>query len=320
MAFTFGFFNAQQVNGDYDRKYGADELAEYFSYLIGNGISGDVSNCFKVSAGSGMQIYIEPGYGWINGYWCKSDTRIAKSLSVAPSVGNRFDSVVLRYVRADRKIDIDVVEGEASSTSSSYKQLVRNSDIYEIMLGYVVISAGATAVTQSMIVDTRSNDNLCGIVSTFSQKTLADGSVTNEKLANNSVSYDKLAKNALYSPVNKPTAATYAVQDSDVGKTIVDNYVNRNSAVTWTISKAVLDAFDVGTELAFARTYNTVSVSIALAGARVINRESGQVGSASAAVTFKLPEIGSMCALKKVEQDNSAGSFWVLTGDVEVAS
>ncbi len=186
MAFTFGFFNAQQVNGDYDRKYGADELAEYFSYLIGNGISGDVSNCFKVSAGSGMQVYIEPGYGWINGYWCKSNARVTKSLSVAPSIGNRVDSVVLRYIRADRKIDIDVVEGEASS-SSSYKQLVRNSDIYEIMLGYITVSAGATAITQSMITDTRADNSLCGVVSTFSQKVLADGSVTYEKLASDAV-------------------------------------------------------------------------------------------------------------------------------------
>lgn len=149
---------------------------------------------------------------------------------------------------------------------------------------------------------------------------LADAAVTGAKIAVGAVARNNLAKDALYSPVNKPTAITYAVQDSDVGKTIVDIYANRNSALTWTISKAVLDAFNVGTELAFARTYNTVGVTITLTGARVINRDAGNFGGASATATFKLPEKGSMCALKKVEQDNSAGSFWILTGDVEVVT
>ena len=182
MSVTFGFFNAQQVNGDYDRKYGADELAEYFASLIGNGISADIENCFKISAASGMQISIAAGYAWINGYWIKNDAAITKTLAVAPSSNFRVDSVVLRFSKENRSIEIAIVQGDVSSTSV-FKPLTRTDDVYELMLGYVTVSAGISAITSSMITDTRSNETYCGIISTFSQKAIPDRSITFAKLA-----------------------------------------------------------------------------------------------------------------------------------------
>lgn len=197
MSVTFGFFNAQQVNGDYDRKYGADELAEYFASLIGNGISADIENCFRISAVSGMQISIAAGYAWINGYWIKSDAAVVKTLAIAPSSNSRIDSVVLRFSKESRSIEIAIVQGDVSSTPV-FKSLTRTDDIYELMLGYVTISAGISAITSSMITDTRSNETYCGIISTFSQKAIPDGSVGTAKLANKSVTGEKVA-DALFS-------------------------------------------------------------------------------------------------------------------------
>ena len=186
MSVTYGFFNAQQVNGDYDRKYGADELAEYFASLIGNGISADVTDCFKITPVSGMQISINAGYAWINGYWVKNDSAVIKTLAVAPSANSRKDSIVLRFSKADRSIELFVVQGDASSTPS-FKPLTRTSDVYELMIGYITITAGISAITSAMITDTRENTDYCGIISTFSQRVLPDGSITSIKLANDSV-------------------------------------------------------------------------------------------------------------------------------------
>lgn len=207
MSVTYGFFNAQQVNGDYDRKYGADELAEYFASLIGNGISADITDCFKITHISGMQISINVGYAWINGYWVKNDAVISKTLAVAPASGSRVDSVVLRFSKADRSIDLVVVQGDVNA---SFKALTRTSDIYELMLGYITISAGASAITASMITDTRSNEAYCGILSTFSQKAIPDKSITTEKIADKaitaaqlddaSVEKDKIAADAITMP------------------------------------------------------------------------------------------------------------------------
>lgn len=187
MSVTFGFFNAQQVNGDYDRKYGADELAEYFASLIGDGISADIENCFKISAVSGMQISIAAGYAWINGYWIKNDAVVIKTLAVAPPSNSRIDSVILRFNKEDRKIEIVIVQGDVSSTPT-FKSLTRNDNVYELMLGYITVSAGISEITSSMITDTRSNETYCGIISTFSQKAIPDGSITSVKLGTEAVS------------------------------------------------------------------------------------------------------------------------------------
>lgn len=135
-----------------------------------------------------------------------------------------------------------------------------------------------------------------------------------------SVTRAKLAQDALYSPITKPTTTTYNVVASDLGKTIVDAYSTRNNNLTWNLSKSLLDSSPIGTEIAFARTYTSQSITLSITGARIINADSGQVGGASQTVSFSLPEKGSMCALKKLENDSTYGSFWILTGNVEVVS
>ncbi len=149
---------------------------------------------------------------------------------------------------------------------------------------------------------------------------IADGAVTSAKISDGSVTRSKLAADALYSPITKPTTTTYDVVASDLGKTIVDVYSTRNKNLTWNLSKSLLDSFPIGTEIAFARTYTTQGITLNITGARIINADSGQVGGASQTVSFSLPERGSMCALKKLENDSTYGSFWILTGNAEVIS
>ena len=149
---------------------------------------------------------------------------------------------------------------------------------------------------------------------------IANGSVSNVKIADGAVTRAKLAQDALYSPITKPTTTTYNVVASDLGKTIVDAYSTRNNNLTWNLSKSLLDSSPIGTEIAFAKTYTTQSITLNITGARIINADSGQVGDASQTVSFSLPERGSMCALKKLENDSTYGSFWILTGNVEVVS
>ena len=145
-------------------------------------------------------------------------------------------------------------------------------------------------------------------------------SIPTSAYQNASVSRTKLARDALYSPMTKPTTTTYNVVASDLGKTIVDAYSTRNNNLTWNLSKSLLDSFPIGAEIAFARTYTTQSITLNITGARIINADSGQVGGASQTVSFSLPERGSMCALKKLENDSTYGSFWILTGNAEVIS
>lgn len=139
-----------------------------------------------------------------------------------------------------------------------------------------------------------------------------------DSIAPGAVTRAKLAGDALYSPVRKYTATSYDIIADDLGKTLADGYSVRNNNITLTMSKALMDVAPVGAEIAFARTYNMKSIKLTTTGARIINIDAGQIGGASATVTLSLPERGSMFALKKIEQDNTYGSFWILTGNVEV--
>lgn len=149
---------------------------------------------------------------------------------------------------------------------------------------------------------------------------IANGSVSGAKIADGAITRVKLAQDALYSPILKPSTTEYNLTVNHAGLTVADTYSLRNSALVWSMSKEVADAFPIGAEIAFLRSYNSVGITIQMVGTRVINVDSGQVGSVSGTVSFSLPERGSMCALKKLENDSTYGSFWILTGNVEVIS
>lgn len=186
---TYGFFNAVYVEGIPDRSYTADNLSEFFESIIGDGVSADIQDSFKVLAGSGMQINLNPGFCWIHGYYAKNSSLYPMVVSAAPPTDTRIDAVVLRWSRSDRNILPQVLTGVASPNPQR-PQITRNADTYDLLLGYITLNAGDSAITSDMITDTRADTDVCGIIDTFASRLLPDGSVTTEKIAPNAVSID----------------------------------------------------------------------------------------------------------------------------------
>ena len=183
MSVTYGFFNAELVNGDYDRKYTADQLAEYFASLIGNGVSAAIENCFKVVPSSGMVVNVSIGFAWIKGFWVKSDAAYPLIISSAPSTGYRKDLIVLRFNRSDRSITPTIIKGTVSNTSpASVPSYSRTVDEFDLVLASVDLSAGASSITSAMITDLRSDTTYCGIIDTFANLLIPTGSITADKL------------------------------------------------------------------------------------------------------------------------------------------
>lgn len=201
MSVTYGFFNANLVEGDYDRKYTADQLAEFFSSLIRNGVSAAITDCFKVVPNSGLSINISAGFAWINGYWAKNDSAYALTETAAPATGYRQDLVVLRFNRSDRTIIPTIITGTVSSTTPApLPAYSRTSAQYDLVLASIALSAGDSAITSSMITDLRSYDFYCGIVSTFDSVLIPTGSIHSDQLAGGSVTNEKLDLSAGFSP------------------------------------------------------------------------------------------------------------------------
>lgn len=200
MSVTYGFFNANLVEGDYDRKYTADQLAEFFAYLLGNGISASVENNFKVTPSSGMGINVAPGFGWINGFWVKNDASFELIDSTVPSSGYRKDLVVLRFNRTDRSISPLIIQGTVSQVSpATIPEYKRTTQEYDLVLAMIDLEAGNSSIVASMITDLRENETYCGIVDTFSARLIPSGSIQSESLADESVITAKIALGAITS-------------------------------------------------------------------------------------------------------------------------
>ena len=76
MAFSFGFFNAKNL----DRTYTAENFNDYLGSIICDGIQDNLGQCFKLSA-SKLKLTIGSGKAWIQGHYFISDTAYTYDLS-----------------------------------------------------------------------------------------------------------------------------------------------------------------------------------------------------------------------------------------------
>lgn len=160
-----GFFDAHLVGNEYDRVYLAEQFASYFASFIGNGIFGNKLNELQVLSMEtpAMQIRIQEGQGWINGYWYENMSELHLPIEVADGVLSRIDSVVLRLGIAERNMWIAVKKGTPSYEPIA-PEVTRNDDYFELQLATVWIGAGYTNIKQSDITDTRLVTDVCGLV------------------------------------------------------------------------------------------------------------------------------------------------------------
>lgn len=158
------FFNAELVDGKYDRGYNADDLSEYFSSLIGNGIFANPSSSLQVVADSqNMSVNIKSGMAFIYGRRYINTDDLPLSIQVADGVLNRIDKLVLRLDYINREIKSYVKTGKAASNPVA-PEIARNSEVYELGLADIYIEKGATRISNANITDLRFNDAYCGVV------------------------------------------------------------------------------------------------------------------------------------------------------------
>lgn len=159
MAIRSGFFNS--VNGD--RKYKAENMAEYWGSLVGNGVHPEPETGLKVVSNDDMTVTVKPGKAWINGYFMKNDDNYTLDIDVASGILNRTDRVVVRLDKSDREIRLEIKKGEEGSETDAL-ELQRDADAYELGIAEISVRAGAISILQSDVKDTRKDRALCGLV------------------------------------------------------------------------------------------------------------------------------------------------------------
>ena len=148
MAFTCGFFNSQ--NGD--RKYNAEQMASIFDGLIKDGVYDTVGDIFAVTPGTGMQVLVGSGRAWFDHTWNNNDAPYPLAITAADVSLPRYDAVVLETNHSDtvRTNRLRVLTGTPARNPVK-PTMTSTANVKQHPLAYIKVTAGATAITQSMI-------------------------------------------------------------------------------------------------------------------------------------------------------------------------
>lgn len=161
MAEKSGFFNARFINGEYDRKYSADDYSDNLAVVIGNGVLRSTADDLKVTA-TGMIPKVNAGRAWINGHYYRNTAQMALASVPVAAGGNRWDRVIVRMDKtlANRDVSIVYLQGTASNNPTK-PALTRTDTIYDICLADIYVSSGASTL---VVYDTRDDTDVCGWV------------------------------------------------------------------------------------------------------------------------------------------------------------
>lgn len=157
-----GFFNSSSG----DRIYDATDFAAYFGDLVSNGIFYRNADNLRVGVAVGMQVLVQPGSAWINGYHYANTTPLDLQITTADGVNPRIDRVVIRWSNVGREITLGVLTGTPAPTPSP-PNLTRNNDTWELGIATVFVVRGAVSIEAGNISDTRMSATVCGLVNSL---------------------------------------------------------------------------------------------------------------------------------------------------------
>ena len=119
----------------------------------------------RVKANGGMKVGITPGYAFlltaengVGGITYGNDAEVVFTVDTA-STTLRYDYISVRYSKSTNKCELIYVKG--SGTKPTYA--VRGASQYEIILAIIQVPANAESIQARDIIDTRLDENLCGL-------------------------------------------------------------------------------------------------------------------------------------------------------------
>lgn len=144
-----------------DRTYNADDFALWLQKFFTTGVfTGDL----EVTAdGSSMDVTVAVGYANVEGKVGMFTSAETLTLDTADGSYDRIDNIVVECNYSDRTFEIKAVTGTAASSPVA-PDVTRDDSAYQLVIAQVTVAAGATYITQSAITDTRTDDDLCGVV------------------------------------------------------------------------------------------------------------------------------------------------------------
>ena len=200
-----------------------------------SGVFAADNNAAVAAVQNAMAVTVSDGIGWIsdsdaNGvvWWNDAEktngAKMQLTIDAADGALNRIDRVIVEWKTTDYADlpEIKILKGTPASTAAA-PSLTNNTTQRQISLAQILVAAGTTSITASMITDERLNPNVCGLVTdtlsidtsvinaqfaelidqlrtSIEQATgseIIDGSITTSKIAQEAVTTEKIAEGAV---------------------------------------------------------------------------------------------------------------------------
>ena len=158
-------FNAVAVDGEYDRVYKAEDWAWYFLLLsLQTAFFPKPSDGLQVVAYSGMEIRVNAGYAFINGYAFRNPATLSVTLDTAEGALNRVDRVVVRWDLPQRDMYIAVLKARHRLQKPTATAVTHYGNMGLCACRYLRRQGRLTRIQTQNITDQRFNSAVCGIV------------------------------------------------------------------------------------------------------------------------------------------------------------
>ncbi len=153
------FYNSK----DGDRVYSADSFSNWLKSFFSDGV---LANTLQVTANDNLTVTVSAGTALIGGKVKIFDEETTLSLPSSSATYQRINNIVVRRDDDERDIYLAVVQGTGtrSSITPSAPTITREGNIYELVLAQVYEGVGVSAISQSNITDTRSDEDMCGYI------------------------------------------------------------------------------------------------------------------------------------------------------------
>lgn len=147
--------------------YDADDASGYLATRDSGVYSAQED--FAVTPAGDLSVSVSAGHAWVRparfrGRSIIMEQPVTLTLTAADPTRTRIDRIVLRYDAAARKTSLQVLEGTPDSASPTAPEITRTALVYDLCLAEIRRTAGSTAVTSADITDTRTDEDVCGIM------------------------------------------------------------------------------------------------------------------------------------------------------------
>lgn len=143
MALTYGFYNAELKNGEFDRTYDAEDFGRLFDGIISDGVFKGFGDSFKVTKKSNTEITVGTGKAWFNGTW----SLLSEPMSLGTKFSNLSNSSTIAVVlEVNKQKRYNRIFSRVFGNSLKLTQ-DDTTGVYEYCLAYVRVSSSGNILS-----------------------------------------------------------------------------------------------------------------------------------------------------------------------------